>query len=377
MSEEELSPMVYTSWPLQKNTSVNMTFWPDQYHIPLVPDWLNKTSVDDVFGFGEKYGRRHPVFPKLPLPYNTILNTTKNVYVDSMYILITSQQSTYMLCSIRGSQTPNCSTEYRASMVGGLLRSNCDNPGDDFAYIKSNVTVKDAGWIGDYTNVAVDWATALSLNDGTLDANASNARILSQFIPTTDSISSSASLNPALPSIAEAIAVLAGCTLLMSSLDSPFVHYWNYSSPLLSPSQYQSFKAEIVTQDYSSGGTERWQNVFYIVLAVIFATNLLCLVHLLGYDGIVTDFIEPQNLFGLSLNSPPSRTLGGNRVGNPGEEQLQSSWVIKMEKDRELLYIEEGEPRHRKKPKPPEYEMDSSPMVSMYSKLAAKRTSIL
>ena len=371
--------MDYTQWPMYNDTPVNMTFWPDRYHVPEIPNWLNKTTVDDVFGFGEKYNlnRRHPVFPKLPLPYNTVLNTTKGVYVDSMYLLVASPQplpeTTYMLCSIRGSQTPNCSTEYQASMRGGLLKSRCDPTMDNLAYIHSNHTVGPAVWSGDYINVASSWATSLSLNAGTLDANASNARILSHLIPGKNI------LPPALPSIAEAIAVLAGCTLVMSSLDSPFVHFWNYSNTVLKIPQYQSFNAVLTTQDFSSGGTERWQNVFYIVLGGIFATNILCLYCLSRYEGLVTDFIEPQNLFGLSLNSPPSRTLNEKYDGKPSEEQLQTSWHIKMEKERELLYIEEGEPRHRKKhtPQPPEYEMDSSPVVNMYSKLATKRTSIL
>lgn len=193
-------------------------------------------------------------------------------------------------------------------MSDGSLRSHCDDTKDDPAYKYSNHTVGEMVWDGDYANVVVSWATD--------------------------------SLGPSLPSIAEAMAVLAGCTLVMSSLDFPFVHFWNYSTHILEIPQYQSFSAELTTQDFSSGGTERWQNVFYIVLGGIFATNILCLYYLLRYEKLVIDFIEPQSLFGLSLNSPPNRAMNGKCGEKTDEDQLQTSWHIKMEKERELLYIE-------------------------------------
>lgn len=375
MSEEELKPIVYNLWPSHnKTTAPEATQWPKP-DIPRVSEteWLNKTVVDEVFGFGQKYNRRHPVFPKLPLPYNTILNRTMGVYVDSIYLLAASASSTYMLCSIRGTQTPNCSTEYHASTSGGSLTSRCDDPSDDFTYFKTNNTVKGLVWEGDYTNVASSWASSISLNVGISDGDASNARILTQLIPTDRNLDGS------LPSIAEAIAVLAGCTLLTGSLDTPFVHYWNYSKTIhvLEEPQYQSFRAKVSTQDFSSGGTQGWQNIFYIILAGVFVLNVLCFYCIVKYDGLVTDFIEPQNLFGLTLNSPSSRSAG-NYGGKLGEEQLRTSWFIKLEKEREHLYIAEGEQKRRKKkPKAVHYEMDSSPVVSMYSKLAARRTSIL
>lgn len=71
ISPEELSPLIYTEWPLGKNNS-NETLVPGQRIGPLdweqyVPppsetEWLNRTLVDDVFRWGEQYQRRPPVF---------------------------------------------------------------------------------------------------------------------------------------------------------------------------------------------------------------------------------------------------------------------------------------------------------------------------
>jgi hypothetical protein len=62
-----------------------------------------------------------------------------------------------------------------------------------------------------------------------MDANASTSRLLTQLIlkPTDPSPESlKVDLSPALPSIGEALAVLSGCTLLLSMLDTPFVMFW-------------------------------------------------------------------------------------------------------------------------------------------------------
>ncbi|KAL4876122.1 hypothetical protein BJY04DRAFT_200433 [Aspergillus karnatakaensis] len=57
-------------------------------------------------------------------------------------------------------------------------------------------------------------------------AFSANSRFLMQFVPTTPS------LNPTLPSLGNALAVLSGSTLIMSSVNAPFVPYgivWKFS----------------------------------------------------------------------------------------------------------------------------------------------------
>ena len=89
-----------------------------------------------------------------------------------------------------------------------------------------------------------------------------------------------------------------------------------------------------------SGGQHRWQRIFYIVLVTVFIANVFCLVYFIISGRYVTDFFEPQNLFSLSLNSPPSEVLDGNCGGNLEKEQFNASWRIIYDKQREHLSIE-------------------------------------
>jgi len=380
MSEDDLKPMVYTAWP-NALRPFNASLYPPEppFNIPYYSEdeWLNTTDVDDLFGFGKKYGRRHPVFPKYPLPYNTVLNTT-GWYADSIYLLGASPTSDYVLCSLRATQYPKCSTEYHASLSGGSLTSHCDDDTNRLAYSKSQ-TEAPVGFVEtDWKNIASEWAITLSLNNGISDGKAANARLLTQLIPTTPA------LDPSLPSIAEALAVLAGCTLLISAQDAPFIHYWNYSItvPTLAEAQHQAFNATLRTQDYASGGVQRWQSVFYVVLALVFVTNIFCLVYFIIRGGLVTDFIEPQNLFSLSINSPSSRHLAGSCGGGPEKDQLKVDWFINVDGDH--VFIENGkEPSARdwrrqiSRPSPLQFEAEGSPVASTYAKLSNRRTSLL
>ncbi|KAL8982561.1 MAG: hypothetical protein Q9177_005234 [Variospora cf. flavescens] len=377
MQKEELASIVYSEWPRGNGTAVNVTGWPSVgFDIPVHPSWLNSTPVDDLFGFGEKYGRRPPVFPKLPLPYNTVLNTT-GWFADSIYLLATSSTEEYTMCSLRASLTARCSTEYEASISGGTMIAHCEDPDDDLAYGKSYGDTTDGVIITkDWATVAGVWGKALSLNAGITDGAASNGRLLTQLIPTTQD------LDPSLPSIAEALAVLAGSTLLLSSLDSPFIHFWNYSATVmtLKEPQHQAFAVALRFKDFASGGTQQWQGIFYVVLFLTFATNVCCLIYFLIRQGLVTDFMEPQNLFSLSLNSPPSQALDGACGSGPVGEQLIVKWHIKMDQQREHFYIENADgqpPTKRRKTRPLDYQTDTSPMLDAYTKLSSRHSSLL
>ena len=373
VTEEEMAPLVYTSWPGSNGAAFNATLWPNGYDVPTFPSFLNSTPMDDLFLWGEKYNRRPPVFPKFPIAYNSVLNTT-GWHADTIYLLATSADSTYMLCSLRASQSPNCSTKLYSSASGASMESHCDDAHNELAYSKSEPKANSGIYNQDWVNVASEWALALSMDAGITDGDASNVRLLTQMIP------SSNSLDPSLPSIAEALAVLAGCTLLISSQDSPFIHYWNYSATVstLAEPQYQGFNATLKTQDYSSGGTQHWQGIFYIVLLLVFATNVFCLVYFIVRGGLVTDFVEPQNLFSLSLNSPPSQSLAGSCGGGPEREELNTNWFINMDNDH--VYIQSGDrsPTGKgKRSKTIEFDFESSPLASTYSKLSKKHTSLL
>ncbi|KAL6713673.1 hypothetical protein ACLMJK_009138 [Lecanora helva] len=401
LTKDELAPMVVSQWPAYKaNTTFNVTMYPpdgdpkaaEALGLPGLPgntSWLNATAVDDLFGFGEKYGRRAPYFPIIPEVYNTIMNYTSfPVEGDSLYVLTTANitgDSPYGLCSLRAFMEPGCSTKYHSTLSGGTLKAHCNDPHNPLAYSKSHPhvtpTTAHSGYNKDWRDVGSQWGIALSLNAGKTGNDASNARLISQFLP------SGFGLDPKLPSMAEALGVMAGCTLLIGSIDSPFIHYWNYSSPdtLLEPA-IESFNASLSVQDYSSGGTQHWQSIFYIVLAAVFLINLLCLAYFITHTGLVTDFMEPQNLFALSLNSPPSQVLEGTCGGGPMPKHYSSTWHIGMNRH-EHFYIESPDDpltRRRRNFTNPinadegfELETAKSPVADMYNRISKKRSTFL
>ena len=152
---------------------------------------------------------------------------------------------------------------------------------------------------------------------------------------------------------------------------------WNYSSNILADPQYQAFNATLRTQEYMSGGQHSWQKLFYVVLAAVFFTNLFCLLYFAISGNHITDFIEPQNLFSLSLNSPPSAVLDGNCGGNIEKEQFNANWRIMHDKERDHLYIESSgvykEVHKRSFREQMTIEMEKGPMKSMLGKLGAGR----
>ena len=301
MSKTEIAPLIYEIWPGAETYPFNSSSWPLDYDLPRAPDWVNSTVVDDIFEFGEKYSRQPPIFPKYPIEYNTILNTTVE-YVDALYVLAASSSDQYMLCSLSVSMTPNCSTWYNSSISGGVIWSHCNDPSDPLAYSKSHRNATTGFREKDWVAAAFYWGVTVDFNGGVSDSDDSTARLLTQLMPTSDS------LDPALPSIAEALAIMAGPTLLTGSMDSPFVDFFNYTTEddVFNHPVFQQFPATLAYQDYASGGNQAWQGVFYIVLAFAFLLNLLCLGYFIWYGDLVNDFTEPQNLFALAVNSPRS-----------------------------------------------------------------------
>lgn len=280
------------------------------------------------------------------------------------------------MCSMRVALSPSCSTEYKASVSGGSMTSNCD-ANNSLAYIKSEPDAPNGVWQADWVNVVSEWGLSLSLNAGITNGDSANARLLAQLIPT------STTLNPSLPSISEALAVLAGNTLVLASQGSPFIHWWNYSATVntLTDPQYQAFNATLQTKEYMSGGQHAWQGTFYVVLVVVFVTNVLCLVYFVVSGSHLTDFMEPHIIFPLSLNSPPSAVFDGCCGGDLDREQFRATWRIMHDSEREHLYIEcrsaVAKQAHKgSHSKQTEFEM-MSPVESMYSKLERKKISRL
>ena len=109
----------------------------------------------------------------------------------------------------------------------------------------------------------------------------------------------------------------------------------------MEPGHYQYFNAEVVAQQYASGGIGKYQRTFIVVLFAVFLLNLLALVYLITHRHWYADIREPSNLFSLAINSPPSKELAGSCGGGPHGEQFRSSW--KLQQDGGHVYIESVE----------------------------------
>ncbi|KAL4925230.1 uncharacterized protein BDV17DRAFT_187771 [Aspergillus undulatus] len=389
MTGEELAPIVYNQWP-NTGGKFNEVTWTIETpaDVPDPEHWTNRTVVDDLFGFGPDYpGQYAPIFGKLPKPHNTILNVTSQYTNGAIFLLGASPENVkpeYVFCRLKAKQSPRCSTRYKATASGSHLYTACEE-GHPLQYNKRITDAVDGTWANDWMYIASEWGFTISLNAGITDGAAANARLLMQFAPQT------AHLDPELPSIGEALAVLAGNTLLMSSSMSPFVPFWNYTTPegdnILPEPVKQAFNATLRSVEYASGGTQQWQGVFYPILIFAFFTSALCLAFMIlevrGKQ--ITDFTEPQNLFALAMNSPSTSKLHGACGSGPDGPQLGERWYVAMEEQDEHYYIRtkaEGEPipTTTRAPSIEQMELDDlgkpagSPAMREYRKLSSRKS---
>ncbi|OCT46448.1 hypothetical protein CLCR_01079 [Cladophialophora carrionii] len=396
MDETELEPMIVEP----SNITDPATFY------------VGPTVVDDIFGFGNGTApqvQQPPFFPKLPLPYN-ILGFISSAYgYPAVYVLAApppegARESylpymDYMLCSVRSAQYRNCTTYYHVAQSGGQMSVECDNStGNTFSYFKSVPGATIGHWETDWKDMGSEWLRSVSLNSGVYNANASNARILTQFIPPYSNATGADAytyLPINLPTMGEALAVLASSTAVLASSTAPFVHFWNYSEQMLEEPQYEEFRAMLSYKDYASGGTQEWQGLFYVVLVAVFLLSLFSLVYLLWTFcllGRVTDYTEPQNLFALAINSPPSSTMSGTCGAGPSGGLLAKKWEVDMQKsasspaDRNMhphFYVrckdETGQAtpksRGKRRSRPPtiaSFSIAESPAVEQYMRLSGK-----
>lgn len=333
MTESELAPLVYNTWP-QAQQPPNLQAWPTQISNGTT---FNETVVDEIFDFGPGLNqRRPPIFAIYPQEYQTLFNASGgNDKRDSVYLLAKGGMEVgggYMLCAMRVSQSPLCHTEYNITSSAAAMRATCQESNDPLAYIASDpqalLEAPAFGW----PPLAAIWGDVLALNAGMINQTTSLTRELTQFIPLGPF------LNPSLPSIAEALAVLAGNVLIQAADMAPFVETWDYAGDTLYPGMYQSFNASIRTQQYASGPVETFQLIFYPVLAALFLGNLFVLVWICAHRGLVIDFSDPANLFSMSINSPPeddfSHACG---VEGPNSRQYQTRWFVHTDGQRLLL----------------------------------------
>lgn len=313
------------------------------------------TPIDSIFGWsntpvianGTYY---HPWFEKLPINYNTIANTTRTYWGNPSTYLIAKpppnqiKTNDYVICGLRSFVFSNCSTSLFVASSGSELSVHCNSakttdPETWKPYAATiNKTEEALPMVvssPDYESISIEWIKAVGLTSGVHDGNASAERLLTQLVPPYSNDTPTV-LSPNLPSLAEALCVLSSYTLLLSSTNSPFVHYWDYAyseNGILPQPAEVSFPAILSYRDYASGGDQEWKGVFYVILAAVFILNTFCLCCLLYYYiryGEVTDYTEPQNLFALAINSPPSQLLAGACGGGPSSQMLGRKWCVDM-----------------------------------------------
>ncbi|KAG6275601.1 hypothetical protein E4U47_000711 [Claviceps purpurea] len=331
MNREELAPLVYSEWPDSDLSLSKTEAWIESIPPILSPDqpeYFNRTMVDEIFRWGPEFKRRPPIFPLFPIEYNMVSSPIVN-YSDSIYVLANRYKikDDLTLCEMRSWLSPFCHTEFNSSGTSGTsMRAMCEDPDDINAYYRS--FPPDTIWTGsspDWTHVAVEWSKALGLHGGNRNSNNSNAHQLTQLAL------KSPNFLPDQPSLAEALAVFAGSTLVAGSIKAPFRHYWDTNSTHYRKDKVDSFSASLKTQQYTSGHVLGWQTMFYIVLAPVFFINFACLiliVRILLRSTFVTDFTEPQNLFTLAMNSPPTTQIKGSCGGGPKGRDLVVPWRV-------------------------------------------------
>lgn len=359
VSEEHLAPLIFEKWDLTQEP-LNHTTWPAQLEFSEAhpSPYLGGTPLDDIFGWGEKYGDVFwpPIFMSLPTEFNTVLNGTGDqgqLYGrKSIYILGKGNSTNlpenvtpgldYFLCQLQVSQTPYCYTSYQASGQGSVLEAACDNSpatGKTLRYIEGERNAPNSRIYssGEWPMVATEMARALSLNDGAFGGKSANARLLSQLLLR------GTHLDPQRPSLAEALAVISGCTLLQSTEGAPFVHYWEYppdDAPVPPPGRKVHFNASLSAQNYASGGTSTYQKPFHIVLFGVFALNVLALVYFITHKTWYVDLSEPPNLFSLAVNSPPSEALSGCCGTGPTGKDYSVSWTLGQDQGHVFVHSE-------------------------------------
>ncbi|KAF2215468.1 hypothetical protein CERZMDRAFT_110142 [Cercospora zeae-maydis SCOH1-5] len=361
MNKTALSPFVYNTWD-RNPTACNETDWVTNGAWPRCVDYngtfTNLTNhqnwdknLEDIFRWGERWGpnKNPPIFPTLPKDYNTIVNDTIGLATwgaTSIYLLLKggpmdvsqaptggSDGTNYALCQMQAGLTANCYSSYNASIAGGSMEAVCGS-GDPLQFDHSvpDATKGNDTLSKDWPNIAGEWARSLSLNAGLFSGNASNARLLSQLI-----VTSKANLSTTIPSIAEALAVLAGNTLIQSAMDSPFTMFWNYTNPTIDGSP-QYFNASVRIQQYASGGSATYQKPFHVVLVAVVLMNVAILSYFFCHRDWYTDFSEPVHLFSLAVNSPPSYELAGSCGSGPSGDMYKTSW--KLHRDGEHFYVD-------------------------------------
>jgi hypothetical protein len=221
----------------------------------------------------------------------------------------------YKICQIQAyisydcSTSYDCSASYKVTLGGSILNSYCLNDGKT-ALAESLATPLTQNQIMQDTILNENdmsflpelflASILLTVSRSRESNNNSIARVLSQLMP-LEPHDSTPRLSPKTPSTAEAISVLLAGKLA-STLN--FQCATPYTSLSRQGASYQSFNSTLRVQRYASGPALKWHAAFYPVLVAMFLANSLCLGYFFVRMGLVVDFTDPQDAFGVALNGP-------------------------------------------------------------------------
>ncbi|KAK2746650.1 hypothetical protein FQN57_002994 [Myotisia sp. PD_48] len=203
-----------------------------------------------------------------------------------------------------GGLSSACSTRYHGFGNPGELLAHCEDPQDEITYSRYESVARTwRSWQSDdWARNIMDWSRVLNIGDNftsyPLGRSCIVCHMVMELMTLVKSDASNYSLNHTVPSLAETS---------LSLVPRYCLHPLNMHLSLTTKSTNPYRGALVSSTDYASGGSARWQGVFYVVLAVVFAINLLCLgdMTFCFWSVQTADFTEPHSAFALALNSSP------------------------------------------------------------------------
>jgi len=254
---------------------------------------------------------------------------------DSIYLLIKSPNTTdYTVCQMYGVLTQDCSTKHTQKVGARTLSVDCNDNELSFQRTIAPGNFRPSP-SRDFRDVLGAWATAVGLNGGMLSSNSSLVHVLSQLVVTNSpNTNTMPSLNKTLPSLSEALAVLSNSMLIKASINATFDNRTIKGAPI--PLAVSPYKVMVKNQQYRSGPPAPYHKALYPILFIMFFANWYCLTYFLREMRLVVDFLEPQNLFSVAIDSPSEskRRAGEGPIGNHGD----ATWVLRRDHDQKLFF---------------------------------------
>ncbi|KAJ8114529.1 hypothetical protein OPT61_g3606 [Boeremia exigua] len=342
LNEDELSPMVHFN---RTDGSANDAASAISRRAAN-PTTTNTTALDELFGWnrGGEEARigNQPVFSSYPEPFGMTMNHTIDDWgISGVYLLgrgsstigVADGNQGHSLCRISVDVSVHCSTLFRVTTFSNSLEARCEEQAEGMAY---SDTHGDAVVVHNATNqrsLVTDWFDAMALVSrlgGSDNPHSRKLMMLQLKAQDSDTGELDVGLSPSLPSLAEALAVTAGYSLLSTFQNRPFVPYWNFTQASYHW-QTQQFSAILKAPEYASGGANIAAKAWLIVLVPVFVLSALMLIYFILQPGLVTDLSQPPQLFALAINSPPARALAGSCGAGPEGTQYKDKWILHQE----------------------------------------------